>query len=211
MRIHRISIRLHMQDHNIPLSLSIISVYILTVLVLWNIFSKGHVMVMSWLFLRYDPSTCPKKSLKCGKSTNVSSWIRDFFAFFNFQNGVLREGIWGGLRKIRFVSILHVISFCNYFKTTLRPNWLSLYLNFCSLSSTKPLLVSVRRSNFYSKSQNHVLVMHIIAHFFPIFWKFPEAVITKGEWGKRRRGRRLEQRVEWRWMRSGRWSVVLWY
>ena len=26
------------------------------------------------------------------------------------------------LRKIRFVSILHVISFCNYFKTTLRPN-----------------------------------------------------------------------------------------
>ena len=200
-----------MQDHNIPLSLSIISVYILTVLVLWNIFSKGHIMVTSCLFLRYDPSTRPKKSLKCGKSTNVSSRIRDFFAFFNFQNGVLREGIWGGLRKIRFVSILHVISFCNYLKTTLRPNWLSLYLNFCSLSSTKPLLASVRRSNFYSESQNHVLVMHIIAHFFPIFWKFPEAVIMKGERGKRRRGRRLEQRVEWRWMRSGRWSVVLWY
>ena len=39
--------------------------------------------------------------------------------------------------------------FCNYFKTTLRPNWLSLYLNFCSLSSTKPLLASVWRSNFY--------------------------------------------------------------
>ena len=129
-----------MQDHNIPLSLSIISVYILTVLVLWNIFSKGHVTVTSCLFLRYDPSTCPKKSLKCGKSTNASSRIRDFFAFFNFQNGVLREGIWGRLWKIRFVSILHVISFCNYFKTTLRPNWLSLYLNFCSLSSTKPLL-----------------------------------------------------------------------
>ena len=200
-----------MQDHNIPLSLSIISVYILTVLVLWNIFSKGHVTVTSCLFLRYDPSTHPKKSLKHGKSTNVSSRIRDIFAFFNFQNGVLQEGIWGGLRKIRFVSILHVLSFCNYLKTTLRPNWLSLYLNFCSLSSTKPLLASVQRSNFYSKCQNHVLVMHIIAHFFPIFWKFPEAVITKGEWGKRRRGRRLEQRVEWRWMRSGRWSVVLWY
>ena len=200
-----------MQDHNIPLSLSIISVYILTVLVLWNIFSKDHVTVMSCLFLRYDPRTRPKKSLKCGKSTNVSSQIRDIFAFFNFQNGVLREGIWGGLRKIRFVSILHVISFCNYLKKTLRPNWLSLYLNFCSLSSTKPLLASVQRSNFYSESQNHVLVMHIIAHFFPIFWKFPEAVIAKGKWGKRRRGRRLEQRVEWRWMRSGRWSVVLWY
>ena len=45
-----------MQDHNIPLSLSIISVYILTVLVLWNMFSKGHVTVMSCLFLQYDPS-----------------------------------------------------------------------------------------------------------------------------------------------------------
>ena len=200
-----------MQDHNIPLSLFIISVYILTVLVLWNIISNGHITVMSCLFLRYDPSTHPKKSLKCGKSTNASSWIWDFFAFFNFQNGVLREGIWGRLRKIRFISILHVISFCNYFKTTLTPNWLSRHLNFCSLSSTKPLLASVWRSNFYSKSQNHVLVMHIIAHFFPIFWKFPEAVITKGEQGKRTRGRRLEQRVKWRWMRSGRWSVVLWY
>ena len=128
-----------MQDHNIPLSLFIISVYILTVLVLWNIFSNGHVTVTSSLFLRYDPSTRPKKSLKHGKSTNASSRIRDFFAFFNFQNCILREGIWGGLRKIRFVSILHVISFFNYFKTTLRPNWLSLYPNFCSLSSTKPL------------------------------------------------------------------------
>ena len=187
-----------MQDHNIPLSLFIISVYILTVLVLWNIFSNGHITVTSCLFLRYDPSTAPQKSLKCGKSTNASSQIRDFFAFFNFQNGILREGIRGGLQKIIFVSIVHVISFCNYFKTTLRPNWLSLYLNFCSLSSTKPLLASVWRSNFYSESQNHVLAMHIRAHFFPIFWKFPEAVITKGKQGKKRRGRRLEQRVEWR-------------
>ena len=126
-----------MQDHNIPLSLFIISVYILTVLVLWNIVSNGHIMVTSCLFLRYDPSTRPQKSLKCGKSTNASSWIRDFFAFFNFQNGVLREGIWGGLRKIRFISILHVISFCNYFKTTLRPNWLSRTLIFvhCQVQS----------------------------------------------------------------------------
>ena len=200
-----------MQDHKISLFWLILSVYILTVLVLWNIFSNGHVTVTSCLFLRYDPSTCPKKSLKHRKSTNASSLIRDFFAFFNFQNGVLREGIWGGLRKIIFISILHVISFCNYFKTILRPNWLSLYLNFCSLSSTKPLLASVWRSNFYSESQNHELAMHIITHFFPIFWKFPEAVIMKGKQGKRRRGRRLEQRVEWRWIRSGRWSVVLWY
>ena len=41
-----------------------------------------------------------------------------------------------------------------------------------------------------------MLAMHIIAHFFPIFGKFPEAVITKTNQGKRRRGRRLEQRVE---------------
>ena len=210
MRTHRISIRLHMQDHNIPLSLFIILVYILTVLVLWNIVSNGHVTVTSCLFLRYDPSTRPQKVWNAGKVLMHHHEFEIFFAFFNFQNGVLREGIWGGLRKIIFVSILHVISFCNYFKTTLKPNWLSRYLNFCSLSSTKPLLASVWRSNFYYESQNHVLAMHIIAHFFPIFWKFPEAVITKGEQGKRR-GRRLEQRVEWRWMRSGRWSVVLWY
>ena len=55
-RTQMISIRLHMQDHNIPLSLSIISVYILTVLVLWNMFSKGHITVTSCLFLQYDPS-----------------------------------------------------------------------------------------------------------------------------------------------------------
>ena len=36
-------------------------------------FSKGHVTVTSCLFLRYDPSTLPKKSLKRGKSTNASS------------------------------------------------------------------------------------------------------------------------------------------
>ena len=56
-----------MQDHNIPLSLFIISVYILTVLVLWNIFSKGHITVMSCLFLLYNPSTLPEKVWKAGK------------------------------------------------------------------------------------------------------------------------------------------------
>ena len=34
LRTHRISIRLHMEDHKIPLCLFIISVYILTILVL---------------------------------------------------------------------------------------------------------------------------------------------------------------------------------
>ena len=47
-----------------------------------------------------------------------------------------------------------------------------MYLNFCSLSSAKPLLAFEWRSNFCSKSQNHVLAMHIIAHFFPIFLIF---------------------------------------
>ena len=37
--------------------------------------SNGHVTVMSCLFLWYDPSTAPQKSLKCGKSTNASSQI----------------------------------------------------------------------------------------------------------------------------------------
>ena len=85
-----ISIRLHMQDHNIPLSLFIISVYILTVLVLWNIFSNGHVTVTSCLFLWYDPST-PKKSLKHGKSTNASSQIRDFLPFSKFKMSTFND------------------------------------------------------------------------------------------------------------------------
>ena len=56
--------RLHMQDHNIPLSLLIISVYILTVLFVWNMFSNGHVTVMSCPFLQYKPSTNPEKGGK---------------------------------------------------------------------------------------------------------------------------------------------------
>ena len=177
-----------MQDHNIPLSLFIISVYILTVLVLWNIFSNGHVTVTSCLFLRYDPSTRPKKSLKCGKSTNASSWIRDFFTFFNFQNGVLQEGIWGGLQKIIFVSILHVISFCNYFKTTLRPNWLPLFLNFCSLSSTKPLLASVWRSNFYSESQKPCACDAYYRSLFSNFLKISRSSDNERQTGEEEEG-----------------------
>ena len=49
---------------------------------------------------------------------------------------------------------------------------MSLCLNFCLLSSTKPLLTSVWGSNFCSESQNHVFVMHIITHFFPFFSNF---------------------------------------
>ena len=64
-KTHRISIRLHMEDHNIPFSLFIILVYILSVLVLWNMFSNGHVTVTSCLFLQFNPSglmCLPKKN-----------------------------------------------------------------------------------------------------------------------------------------------------
>ena len=50
---------------------------------------KRSCHIHSCLFLRYDPSTLPKKSLKGGKSTNASLQIRDFLPFSNFQNGVL--------------------------------------------------------------------------------------------------------------------------
>ena len=33
-----------------------------------------------------------------------------------------------------------------------------------------------------------MLVMYIIAHFFPNFWKFPEAVITKNRSGEEEEG-----------------------
>ena len=134
-------------------------------------------MVTSCLFLRYNPSTLPKKSLKHWKSTNASSRIWDFLLFQSSKWQLLMTAI-KLTRKDQICKYFACYIICNYFKT-LRPNWLSLYLNFCSLSSTNPLLASVWRSNFYSESQNHMLAMHIIAHFFPIFWKFPEAVIMK--------------------------------
>ena len=127
-RTHRISIRLHMQDHNIPLFLFIISVYILTVLILWNMFSNGHVTVTSCLFLPYNPSSlmCQTKNRvrllwKVGKVLTGSSECQ-FFALFTFENGDFWQRLWSRFRKVIIVSILHVISFCNYFKTTLRPN-----------------------------------------------------------------------------------------
>ena len=64
-----------MEDHNNPLSLFIVSVYILSVLVLWNMFSNGYITVTSCLFLQFDPSSLmclPKNlfmlSLEGGKS-----------------------------------------------------------------------------------------------------------------------------------------------
>ena len=49
----------------------------------------GHVMPFS----EVRPKHSSQKKSETWESTNASSQIRDFFAFFNFQNGVLREGI----------------------------------------------------------------------------------------------------------------------
>ena len=108
----QISIRLHMQDHNIPLSLLIISVYILTVLVLLNMFSKGHVTVTSCLFLQYNPSINPKK---VGKVLSHSSECQ-FFALITFQNGSFRSRISRRFGKVFFVSISYVIWCSKFFK-----------------------------------------------------------------------------------------------
>ena len=71
---------------------------------------------------------------------------------------------------------------------------MSLYLNFCSLSSTKPLLASVWRSNFCSESQNHMLAMHIIniSNFFKIS-RSSEDEKQKDESGQEEDGVEIEQ------------------
>ena len=119
---HRILIRLHMEDHNIPLSLFIISVYILSALVLWNMFSNGHVMVMSCLFLQFDPS-----GLMCLP-------IKNIYAYFGRWEKCLRivlKAVFfviflllSALGVIKFECIFYFISFSNLFETTLRPNCL---------------------------------------------------------------------------------------
>ena len=69
-----------------------------------------------------------------------------------------------------------------------------MYLNFCSLSSTKPLLAFEWRSNFCSESQNHVLAMHIITHFFPIFLNFQRSEDDEKRKGEEEEGQ--EARAE---------------
>ena len=91
-----------------------------------------------------------------------------FLLFLHFKietfDKALKQILKGNIHKYFACYII-----LQLFKTTLRPNQLSLYLNFCSLSSTKPLLASVWISNLCFESQNHVFAMHIIAPFFPIF------------------------------------------
>ena len=102
-----------MQDYNIPLSLLILSVYIWTVLVLWNIFSNGHVTVTSCLFLQYDPSTNQKNrvhllwkaekvlmcSSKCqflgGLSLHLNHLIGSRMTNYDWPFGTLPFGLFG--------------------------------------------------------------------------------------------------------------------
>ena len=65
--------------HNISLYFNCIS----SVKYLFKWSRHGHVMPFS----EVGPKHPPQKSLKRGKSTNASSGIRDFFAFFKVQNG----------------------------------------------------------------------------------------------------------------------------
>ena len=128
LRTHRISISLHIEDHNIPLSLFRISVYILSVLVLWNIFSNGHVTVTSCLFLQFDPSglmCLPKKIVyayfwKVGKLL-TRSFKSSIFCSFHIPKWLVTKQI--GSRQIcKYFSILY--HFPIFLKQLLRPNCL---------------------------------------------------------------------------------------
>ena len=79
-----------------------------------------------------------------------------------------------------------------------------MYLNFGSLSSTKPLLAFEWRNNFCSKSQNHVLGMHIIAHFFPIFLKISRSSDNENRTGEEEEGHEAGAEGGVKCMRSGR-------
>ena len=75
---------------------------------------------------------------------------------------------------------------------------------FVSISYVPFLLASEWRSNFCSESQNHMLVMHIITHFFPIFLNFQRSEDEEKRMGEEEEGQeaRAEGGVEV--MRSGR-------
>ena len=105
-----------------PIVLLILSVYILTVLVLWNIFSKGHVMVTSCLFPQYDQAGGGKSAY-----THFGMQTILLFSLFHIQNG----GVWRWFGMLKWVSISYVISLASSFKilsnsfdTSLRQNLL---------------------------------------------------------------------------------------
>ena len=124
-KTHRISIRLHMEDHNIPFSLFIILVYILSVLVLWNMFSNGHVTVTSCLFLQFNPSglMCFPKKICLGLVWKAEKVLKCSFKcsiFCSFHIPKCPVMKWMKVILNKFVSIFYYISFFNLFETTLK-------------------------------------------------------------------------------------------
>ena len=122
-RTHSISIRLHMQDHKIPFSLFIISVYILTVLVLWNIVVKwschGHIMPFS--AVQPKRFNVPSQKIEYAYFERWEKclcivWNGSFLLFLHFKMAAYKSGLWGQLWKIIFVSISYVISCSDSFK-----------------------------------------------------------------------------------------------
>ena len=118
----------------------IISVYVLTVLVLWNMFSNGHVKVTSCLFMQYDPSPNPKNSVylvwKVGKVLMHSSKCQ----FFHISKWQLMIEIQEDLIRKYFICYIVFQFFLNNSKVKLV---VAVSSFFYSLSSTKPLLASV--------------------------------------------------------------------
>ena len=172
-----------MQDHNIPLLLLIISVYILTVLFLWNMFSNGHVTVTSCLFLHYEPSTNPEKG---GKSAYMHSAECMFFALFTFQNGNLWLRLWRRFWKVRFVSISYLISCSNSFKQLqgqISCHCILIFVHCQVQSLCWPLCGQVI---CVSNLRTMCLRCILSPTSFQFFKKFPEAVMKSVRVGRRR-------------------------
>ena len=70
--------------HNISLYFNCIS----SVKYLFKWSRHGHIMPFSAV----QPKHPPKKSLKCGKSTNASSQIQDFLPFSKFKMATFNDG-----------------------------------------------------------------------------------------------------------------------
>ena len=75
--------------------------------------------------------------------------------------------------------------------SSLHVSSIRIYILITGFVDTKPLLASEWSSNFCSESQNHVLAMHIIAHFFPIFLNFQRSEDDKKRTGEEEEGQEV--------------------
>ena len=109
--------------HNISLYFKCIS----SVKYVFKLSCHSHIMPFSAVwpkrFNAFTPKNCLHLVWKVEKMFTCS-FKTSFFTLFTFQIGDLRPRFWSQFGKILFVSILYVISFSNFFETTLRPNWL---------------------------------------------------------------------------------------